>query len=114
MFAGLSVLTCVQGWTLRLTQTDLEPSDDAPKDSRSELGQAGYGAVSSDATVTSSIGKDDTSPKQPVFTVQQARTRAEWLECVAIRIEGKFELSQTLVRRTKSDLLRAPARSFHR
>ena len=96
VFAGLSLLTCVQGWTLRLHRTDSEPSDDTPKDSRSELGQAGYGAVNSDATVTSSTGKDGSSPAQPIFTVHQAKTRAEWLECVAIRIEGKFESSHVL------------------
>lgn len=77
VFIGLSALTSIQGWTLRPTAR-ASSDDEESKDERPESGSAGYGAVRTTGETA----------RKPVFTVVEAKTRAEWLECVGIRIEG--------------------------
>jgi hypothetical protein len=82
VFIGLSALTSIQGWTLQPTAR-ASSEDEESKDERPESGSAGYGAV----------GTTGETARKPVFTVVEAKTRAEWLECVGIRIEGQFSSS---------------------
>ncbi|KAG7562278.1 hypothetical protein FFLO_02266 [Filobasidium floriforme] len=76
VFIGLSALTSIQGWTLQPTARALS-DDEEGKDERPESGSAGYGALETTGGTV----------RKPVFTVVEAKTRAEWLECVGIRIE---------------------------
>ena len=83
VFIGLSLLTSVQGWTLRPAARS--PSDEESKDERPERNASGYGAIEPTSE----------EPQKPIFTVVEAKTRAQWLDCIGIRVEGEHPVSRS-------------------